>query len=276
MQKFNDPCIKTGDFAKLCNTNKRTLIHYDEIGLFSPAYTDEKGYRFYTERQCDTFFTITCLKELGMPLKEIRKYIERRDPSDLKALLLEQQQNVRLEQVRLQKIERVIQTKLDLLTSGEQLCFSTRYSPVTIETHPEEYLVASPLLNTNDHEKLFTAICQHITYCNKNQLNIGHPYGAMLPVSSLKAGNTDTYAYFIRKVDAPPASCEYLVKPAGQYAVIYLKGDYYDADEAFRRLFAYMEQNRLSAGKFCYKEAIWDEMTVEKEEDYITRISIPV
>ena len=24
------------------NTNKRTLIHYDEIGLFSPAYTDEK------------------------------------------------------------------------------------------------------------------------------------------------------------------------------------------------------------------------------------------
>lgn len=43
MQKFNIPCIKTGDFAKLCDTNKRILFHYDEIGLFSPAYTDEKG-----------------------------------------------------------------------------------------------------------------------------------------------------------------------------------------------------------------------------------------
>ena len=41
MQKFSVPCIKTGDFAKLCNTNKRTLIHYDEIGLFSPAYTEQ-------------------------------------------------------------------------------------------------------------------------------------------------------------------------------------------------------------------------------------------
>ena len=26
---------------------------------------------------------------------------------------------------------------------------------------------------------------------------------------------------------------------------------------------------------FCYKEAVWDELTVE-ERDYITRISIPV
>ena len=43
MQKFNDPCIKTGDFARLCGTNKRTLIHYDEIGLFKPAYTDDRA-----------------------------------------------------------------------------------------------------------------------------------------------------------------------------------------------------------------------------------------
>ena len=69
MQKLNIPCIKTGEFAKLCGTNKRTLFHYDEIGLFSPAYTDEKGYRYYSENQCDVFFTITCLKELGMPLR---------------------------------------------------------------------------------------------------------------------------------------------------------------------------------------------------------------
>ena len=42
--------------AKLCNTNKRTLFHYDEIGLFSPVLTDDKGYRYYTESQCDVFF----------------------------------------------------------------------------------------------------------------------------------------------------------------------------------------------------------------------------
>ena len=86
MQKFSVPCIKTGDFAKLCNTNKRTLIHYDEIGLFSPAYTDEKGYRYYSENQCDTFFTITCLKEIGMPLKEIKRFIIYRKALGAKAV----------------------------------------------------------------------------------------------------------------------------------------------------------------------------------------------
>ena len=64
MQKLKNACIRTGDFAKLCNTNKRTLIHYDEIGLFKPAYIDEKGYRYYSESQFDVFFTITCLKAL--------------------------------------------------------------------------------------------------------------------------------------------------------------------------------------------------------------------
>lgn len=93
MRKLNKPCIKTGDFAKLCKTNKRTLFHYDEIGLFSPVLTDDKGYRYYTESQCDVFFTITCLKDIGMPLKEIKQYIDSKDSENLKQLLLEQQEN---------------------------------------------------------------------------------------------------------------------------------------------------------------------------------------
>lgn len=276
MQKFNKPCIQTGDFAKLCNTNKRTLFHYDEIGLFSPAYTDEKGYRFYTESQCDVFFTITCLKDLGMPLKEIKRYIDRRNPESLKMLLMEQQKKVRQELEHLQRIERVIETKLRLVTAGEQIHFDGLLSSVAVETHPEEFLIASPRLDTNDHEKLFFAICEHLSFCNRCHLNTGHPYGAMMSVASLKAGNTDTYARFFTKVAARPGAHEYLIKPAGPYAVIYLKGNYYDADEAYRRLFSYMEDNRLTAGEFCYKEAVWDELTVEKEQDYVTRISIPV
>ena len=99
MQKFNNPCIKTGDFARLCNTNKRTLFHYDDIGLLKPAYTDEKGYRYYSESQCDVFFTITCLREIGMPLKDIKMYIDHRNPDKLKVLLEEQHQRVCPEEI---------------------------------------------------------------------------------------------------------------------------------------------------------------------------------
>ena len=37
-----------GQFARLHQLNKRTLHYYDDIGLFSPAYKGENGYRYYT------------------------------------------------------------------------------------------------------------------------------------------------------------------------------------------------------------------------------------
>lgn len=273
MQKFNEPCIKTGEFAKLCNTNKRTLIHYDEIGLFSPAYTDEKGYRYYTESQSDVFFTITCLKDIGMPLKEIKKYIIDKNPADLKNLLKEQEQKVAANLKQLQRIQEVIHTKLSLIQTGEKIHFTDRISAPVTETHPEEILITSPRLDTADHEKLFHALCQHIGYCNHSMLNTGHPYGAMLPVSELQKGNTDIYAYFFTKVAFSSPDIPQLIKPAGTYAAVYLKGNYYDAEQAYRILFNYMTTNHLTPGEFCYKEAVWDELTVE-EEEFITRISV--
>ena len=46
MQKLNIPCINTSAFAKLCNTNKRTLIHYDEIG-FQIVYISDNGMLYF-------------------------------------------------------------------------------------------------------------------------------------------------------------------------------------------------------------------------------------
>lgn len=276
MQKYNIPCINTSAFAKLCNTNKRTLIHYDEIGLFEPAYTDERGYRYYSESQCDVFFTITCLKDLGMPLKEIKTYIDNRNPTDLTALLLEQQKKVRQELQHLMRIEKVIETKLALVTEGTKITFENNCSGPFFETFPEETLIATPYLGTSNHDAIISALCEHIGYVNHKKLNTGHPYGAIISVADLKAGYTDRYAYFITKVADSSFSHHSLVKPAGRYAVIYLRGDYYLADDAFQKLLDFIEAHELAAGEFCYKEAVWDELTVETESEYITRISIPV
>lgn len=179
MQKFNDPCIKTGDFARLCGTNKRTLIHYDEIGLFKPAYTDDRGYRYYSESQFDVFFTINCLSKLGMPLKEIGAFLNHRNPQALKKLLLEQREEVLKEEERIRKTRQVIETKLALVSLQEKLESNQAGSStehIFQEYTPEEYMILSDPLNTNDHEAIIHTLCSHIGYCNKNNLNAGHPY----------------------------------------------------------------------------------------------------
>ena len=278
MQKFNNPCIKTGDFARLCGTNKRTLFHYDEIGLFSPAYTDEKGYRYYSENQCDVFFTITCLKELGMPLKEIREYISHRDPADIRRLLEEQQKKVAAELEQLSRIQTVIDTKLSLLARAEELEDVTDLSEVFLETcEDEEFLVLSVPLYSNDHDRIFSVLCSHIASCSQAHLNSGHPYGAMMPVSSLREGDCETYAYFFTKTKLPPEKIPRHIdvhrKEAGTYAAVYLRGDYYASEEAFRTLLEYVDRQGLLAGEFVYKEAVLDELSA-REEDYLTRISV--
>lgn len=305
MQKFSIPCIKTGDFAKLCGTNKRTLIHYDEIGIFKPAYTDERGYRYYSENQFDVFFTITCLRELGMPLKEIGTFLSKRTPESLKELLLEQQQEVLREEARIKKIKQVIETKLSLVSKQEELfhpCHSACHplpaesltlepalenndwlfqsdpssGHIFLEDTPEEYLVLSEALNTNNHEQIIQTLCSHVGYCNHHNLNAGHPYGAMLDVTELRQAHLDTYAYFFTKVIDRPDGHPYHIKPAGKYAVAYLKGDYYQSEETYRKLFQWIDEHGLTTGQYSYKEAIIDEVASASPEDYLTKISVQV
>ena len=279
MQKFNDPCIKTGDFARLCGTNKRTLIHYDEIGLFKPAYTDDRGYRYYSKSQFDVFFTINCLSKLGMPLKEIGAFLNHRNPQALKKLLLEQREEVLKEEERIRKTRQVIETKLALVSLQEKLESNQAGSStehIFQEYTPEEYMILSDPLNTNDHEAIIHTLCSHIGYCNKNNLNAGHPYGAMLDVSELRQGHLDTYAYFFTKVIDRPEDFPFHIKPAGTYAVAYLKGDYYDSEETYRKLFQWIDENGFRTGQYSYKEAIIDELAADSSEEYLTKISVQI
>ncbi|MDD7390775.1 MAG: hypothetical protein PUG60_14235 [Lachnospiraceae bacterium] len=170
----------------------------------------------------------------------------------------------------------MIRTKLDLVKLSGQPEVSQSGGEVRLEESPEEYLVISPRLDTDDHDIIIHAICEHIGYCNHNQLNAGHPYGAMVSTKSLLDGKWDTYAHFFTKVPQRPEGHPYHVKPAGSYAVTYLKGNYYDAADAYGALLDWIRDNRLIPGEFSYKEAVLDEIAAASEEDYITKISIPV
>ena len=66
-----------GEVAKQQNISKQTLIYYDKIGLFSPAYVDpDTGYRFYSAAQLDYLDTILIMKRIGFSLKEIREHMK--------------------------------------------------------------------------------------------------------------------------------------------------------------------------------------------------------
>lgn len=82
--------ISIGRFSQLTRLTPRALRFYDDLGLLRPALTDpDTGYRYYHLEQLQVAEQIRLLRELDMPLEDIRAAL--RDP---------QQQHRRLEQHR--------------------------------------------------------------------------------------------------------------------------------------------------------------------------------
>ena len=74
-----DRYISIGEMAKINRTTVPTLRLYDSMGLLTPYYTDEEThYRYYDIKQNARFDMIQYMKELGMELKEIKEFAEKR------------------------------------------------------------------------------------------------------------------------------------------------------------------------------------------------------
>jgi DNA-binding transcriptional MerR regulator len=63
---------KVGELAKRTGLSVRTLHHYDDIGLLSPAHRTDAGYRLYSASDVARLQQIKSLRELGFPVEEIR------------------------------------------------------------------------------------------------------------------------------------------------------------------------------------------------------------
>ena len=62
--------MNTGEFAKRCRTEKRTIFHYEQMGLLTPAAVHENGYREFSESQLEIMDMIKVLQAAGFTLRE--------------------------------------------------------------------------------------------------------------------------------------------------------------------------------------------------------------
>ena len=78
-----------GEYARIAHVSKRLLRYYDEIGLFQPVKIDsESGYRYYSASQLPELNRILALKDLGLSLNQIQRFV--RDdisPTEIQGML---------------------------------------------------------------------------------------------------------------------------------------------------------------------------------------------
>lgn len=79
-----DKLLTIGQFAAMHGINKKTLMWYDEIGLFKPTVINpENGYRCYNYHQSPILETILLLRELDVSINEIQDFMKNRSACSL-------------------------------------------------------------------------------------------------------------------------------------------------------------------------------------------------
>lgn len=102
--------LKIGDFARVADTNLRTLRYYEELGLITPARRSQGGFRYYRRTDLNRVQMIRALQELGLHLDRIRDLISARSAGEARESFFERVQKAleeqdRLLRARLQSIE---------------------------------------------------------------------------------------------------------------------------------------------------------------------------
>ena len=106
---MDDDLLSIGRFARLAGLSVGALRHYDELDLLRPADIDRfTGYRRYRREQLETARTIARLRDLELPLDEIREVLAMDDPAEQRRRLATHRARIEARTNRLTRLLHVV------------------------------------------------------------------------------------------------------------------------------------------------------------------------
>lgn len=106
--------MNIGELARRTGLTIRALRYYEQIGLLVPCARTEGGYRCYGEDALARLYLIRSLREVELPLRDIRRMLE--DPGFSPSAALDTQ--IRLLTMRRARIDRLIDQAKELQAKG--------------------------------------------------------------------------------------------------------------------------------------------------------------
>ena len=131
MRSVDDDLLSIGRFARLTGLSVGALRHYDELDLLRPADVDRfTGYRRYRRAQLETARTIARLRDLEVPLEEIRDVLAMDDPAEQRRRLAVHRARIVARSDRLTRLLHVV----GRMTDGKDPIVTNTVSDATAAT----------------------------------------------------------------------------------------------------------------------------------------------
>jgi DNA-binding transcriptional MerR regulator len=121
---------KVGELAEKTGLTVRTLHHWDELGLLTPAERTPAGYRLYGDEEVRRLYGIVALRGLGLSLDEVGAALDDGDLRELVGRQIEALDRRMDREARLRRrLVRLLESEhsSDLLATVEMMTMHERY-----------------------------------------------------------------------------------------------------------------------------------------------------
>lgn len=266
-----DKLLTIGQFAALHGINKKTLMWYDQIGLFKPAAINpENGYRCYNYYQSPILETILLLRELDVSVNEIQAFIKDRSAQKLKNLLDEKISALDLQIIHMQAVRQMLgRHRQDMVT-----LLTMDLSEISIVEKEECCLVTVDIDSSTSFEKEVELITAETAKYRLGRLHDAS-YGSMIAVTSLLNGNYDDYSKLFIEFPFLTQKEGLHIQPGGKYLRAFHKGGWEEISLRYQSILDYANKHGLRLSGYSYEKGI-NETVIDCVEDYIVQIEIPI
>ena len=263
--------MTTGEFAKRMGVTKNTLYHYDSIGLFSPELVDENEYRYYSVYQMEVFDTIIILKEMGMPLGEIKEFMDHRSPQRLLELFEKEDLQITEQIKRLKRRQQFIRGRKEEIKAIKKIDFST----VSNRYFPRRYYVYGEVTDMTD-EGFYKKTNEMISAFERNNYYQDYDIGYLQTKKDIAAGIYDNYTNAVIVTVQKPKGMKCRVLEEGGYLTAYHKGHWKTIGSVYAKMMEYAEHEKIKLAPLFLETYMIDSLMAKSLEDYVTEISIRI
>lgn len=262
-----------GEISKLFNINRKTLRYYDEINLFKPRFVDEtSGYRYYSTDQFEQLNTINYLKVLGMPLKDIKSHLDKRNIEYILELF-DKQNQITIEKIaQLNEVKTKIENRMNFLKDLKHM-----KTEEIIEKELGERKVIflkKNIKNSNDIELSIREL-ENLTD-NSGSVFIGK-IGVSVKMENLKNGIYEHYDELFMLIESEKYEKEHLKNfPQGKYISVTFKGTHDKSSLYYKKLLDYATSKNYIITGDSFERTLVDFALTNNPEEYLTEIQIPV
>lgn len=261
----------TGQFAKMFDIEKSTLHYYDKIGLISPQIKGDNNYRYYSWQQFDDITLILTLRELDMPILEIKKYVENRTPEKFAKLLNKTAAQLEERLAQILRLQKFINGRRSITEEA----LNAELNKIKIQHLPEEFFYVTAF---DGNPYVIEEVYHYEGYHNKTLklLDIYSPYsvGEITHIDSIYENKIIHHKYFQTKLTNKNDYSNPWIHPEGDYLTIYHKDGYWKTPKYHKQLLAFAKDSGLETDNYFYDEYLLDEMTTNTMDSYFIRISL--